>query len=53
MVYIFFGIEYIYLRYEYFKHLFKTDISNSFALIKPSFASAILTTLVTNPFWMV
>lgn len=54
MVYIFFGIEYVHTnRYEYFKHLFKTDISNSFALIKPSLASAILTTLVTNPFWMV
>ena len=51
-VYFFWYLITIY-RYEYFKHLFKTDISNSFALIKPSLASAILTTFVTNPFWVV
>ncbi|CAD8192321.1 unnamed protein product [Paramecium pentaurelia] len=49
--YISYGVYFFW--YEYFKHLFKTDISNSFDLIKPSLASAILTTFVTNPFWVV
>ncbi|CAK83725.1 unnamed protein product (macronuclear) [Paramecium tetraurelia] len=49
--YISYGVYFFW--YEYFKHLFKTDIANSFDLIKPSLASAILTTFVTNPFWVV
>lgn len=40
-------------RYEYFKRKMNIDINNPFAVLKPSFISAILTTFVTNPFWVI
>lgn len=49
--YISYGVYFFW--YEYFKHVFKTDITNPFKIIQPSLCSAILTSLVTNPFWVI
>ncbi|KAM3135256.1 hypothetical protein pb186bvf_012721 [Paramecium bursaria] len=49
--YISYGLYFYW--YEYFKHIFKTDISQTFQVIKPSLCSSILTSIATNPFWVI